>query len=643
MAASLFPGVIVATVVVLGVGGVSGSSLGLYATINGATEHEAHMVTGPARGIRTDEWLVRTPWVLGQLERDRPTRVAGGVGTHDMAVLMDLPTRGWEVVLRPHTAGYWFFGIERGLAIEWWAYFALQMLGVYALLVTLSGRVAVSALAAALVTLSPASQWWTTPATFTTIGYGCLATALALRAHRAGGNRSRVALSALAGLTLAAFLAGLYPPWQIGTALVLLPVVAATVIPDLLDAADRGRVLRSLALVLAVTVGLGGSLFAAFVAQHRDAVEAISATVYPGQRNASKGGGTPLPIVLSATFDSYASSKPFSMVNGTNQSENSSALPLLLPVTCVCLALLVRRRFGASRSSPALIGCLVGGALVTGWMLLPIPSDIGSLVLLTRVPPSRLLLPVGLSGTIALALLVCHLLDTGGRIGWRLLLAAVGLTGAALWWAAGRYTVDGRDIDTWRAGLLVLIVLAGVALSLRRRPLLGLGILVAFTFWQASLVNPVQVGTGPLVTSPLRRAVDAIGAGEPADAGWIAFSADSTVRGTLTAAGVNNLAGVSPYPDYAAWRILDPGLASEDLWNRYTHIEFAVAPAGAPTGFTLLGPDRLSVAVDPCAAALRELGVRFMVAQGIEIGPCVRPLVRIPYGNSYVTVYRSQP
>lgn len=635
-----FPAAVAVVVAVLGLLGLTGSSLGLYASSNGADEAEAGVLSGPSRPIRTDEWLVRTPWVLRQVEHGLPNRLTGGMGTHDAALVYDLPTRGWEVLLRPQTAGYRFLDAERAFAIEWWAFFAIQLLGIYALLLVLTGRIAVSALAASLVTLSPATHWWTTPATFTTVGYGSLATALVLAAYRARTHRGRLLLSALAGLALAAFLAALYPPWQIGVALLLVPIGVSTLLADLRASVDRRRALRSLALVLPTALGIGGGLFGAFLVTHGGAIEAISDTVYPGRRTASVGGGTASSVVLSSTYDSFASEKPFSMVNGTNQSENSSALPLLLPVGVASLALLLGRRLQRSRTSSALLGSLAGGGLISAWMLLPIPAAAGRLLLLTRAPPSRMLLPVGLAGVIALALLTSHMRETGSRLAPWQLLASTGAFGGALAWGAAQYTVDGVGIDPARAALLALAPLAGLALCLCRRPIPGLMVLALFGLWQASLVNPVQDGMGALTDSPLRRAIDVVRRGGQGDEGWIALSADTTVRGTLTASGVNNLAGVSPYPDRTQWRILDPGLDNEEAWNRYAHVSFTVAAPGAAPSFTLLGPDNLSVAVDPCAPALRSLGVRFLVTQGFEIGSCVRPVAKVPYGSSYVVVYR---
>ena len=633
------PAVVVVAVVVLGLLRVSGSSIGLYGTDYGAGEDESGVLVGPPRPIRSDEWLVRTPWVFRQVERDFADSVPGALGRHDADLLYDLPTRGWEVVLRPQTAVYRVLGAEQAFAVEWWSLSALQLLGVYALLVTLTGRPALSALGASLLTFSPATQWWTTPATFTTVGWGCLATACALRAFRSGNGRRRTSWAVAAGAALASFLAALYPPWQIAVALVLVPLAAGVLLSGVRAAADRRAALRSLALTGVVTAAVAVAMFGPFVVGHGDAIADLSETVYPGHREASEGGGTSVAVAFGSAFDSLASDRPYRVANGTNQSENSSTLPFLLPAGAAAGALAARRRWTGSALAAPLAGCLAGGALLTAWMLLPLPAAMGKGLLLSRVPGFRLPLPVGLAGVLALTLVAAHL-SRENRVPWWGVAGGASLFGAASWWAATDYTVDEKSIDLGVAALLAAVATTGVALALSRRPAAGLAVLAGFTVWQASLINPLQQGVEPLTENALRHKVDELRRQSPADAGWIVFSADQTVRGTITAAGVNNLAGVSPYPDRVAWRVLDPEEEAERYWNRYAHIAFEPGPPGETPAFRLAGQDDLRVTLDPCSPALVRLGVRFVVTQGFELQGCGQALARIPHRETYLMVYR---
>ncbi|HET9444134.1 MAG TPA: hypothetical protein VFO65_12470, partial [Acidimicrobiales bacterium] len=629
----VFPGVVLTLVVVLGLLGLSGSSLGRYAVDLGASEGEAGIVAGPARAVRSDEWTVRTPWALRQAELGLPSRVASAVGDHDVAVLADLPTGGWEGVVRPHTLVWRVLDPGRAFAVEWWSYFALQLLGVYALLLALTRRPVLAALGAALVTLSPATQWWAAPGTFTTVGYGCLSAALLLFAVRAPGLRRRLALGGLAGLAGAAFLVALYVPWQIGTALVVGPVVAGALVPPLLDRATRWATVRAALVAGLVAGGVAVALFGAFVIDHREAVGAIADTVYPGRQEPFRGGTVNLAMLWGSALDSFAAQKPLAVVNGTNQSENATALVLLLPVGLACL---VHAQAGRLRAHPVaypLLGSLLGGGVLLAWALLPVPASLGRLVLLGRMSPGRTYLPLGLAGAVAAALLAHYHLVSGRRLRLVPVAAIGGLFAAVQLWAAGVYTVDGATVSLRAATVLVLVVTAGVVLALGRRPVAGLAVLAGFCLWQASLVNPVQRGLDPLTETALRRAVEQVAGDRPQRAGWIAFGGDVAVIGTLTAAGVNTLSAVSPYPDADAWRVLDPDGRFEEVWNRYARVAFVPGPEGGPTEMKLIQPDAFVVTVDPCAPELTALDVEIVVTQDFELSSCTRPLARVSHGD----------
>lgn len=633
----IFPAVVMLAVLVLGLLRLSGSSLSIYATGLGATEDEAGVLAGPARNIRSDEWNVRTPWVLRQAELGFPDEVPSAVGTHDVTVLADLPTSGWEAILRPHTLAYRFLDVSRAFAVEWWTYHAVQLLGVYALLLALTRRPLLSALGSSLVTFSPATQWWAAPGTFATVGYGCLTAALVLWAVGAARPAARLALAVAAGWAAACFLVALYVPWLIGTALVVGPVVAGALVARLADPVGRRRTLRALAVVVPVSGVIAAGLFGAFLLGHRDAVRAISGTVYPGDQAEQQAGTGSPPALLGGAFDYFASGTRVEAVNDTNQSENASGLLLLLPVAVACAAHAARGRFRASPAAYPLIGSLMGGGVLLAWTVLPVPGWAGGLALLTRIPPQRLFLPVALASAVAVALLANYHLSSGKRLGPAPLLAGTGAFAAVQLWAASDYTVDGSGINLGLATLFVLVVVAGTGLALGPRPVVGLAVLAGFCLWQASFIHPLQRGTDPLTDGPVRNMVERVAAGRPAS-GWIVFGGDPLLLGTLTAAGINTLSAISPYPDADAWRVLDPAGEFEDVWNRYTRVSF-FAVAGEPN-FKLLQPDSITVTVDPCDAKLANLGVEFLIAQNAELTGCVQPVDELPYGEGYLKVYR---
>lgn len=638
----IFPVLTLVFITTMGVTRLSGSSVGIYGLSSGESEAEAGVAAGSARPIRSDEWFVRTPWVLRQAELDLPVMASGGVGTHDVAVLGDLPVRGWEGVLRPHALVYRIFDIEHAFALEWWLFPGIQMLGIYTLLLAVTRRPAVSAVASSLVTFSPATQWWWIPGAFLTIGYAALAAGLMLLAIRLrswwGGM-----VAAASAVPTAAFLTTLYVPWQIGTLLVVGPVALGAIVAEVVDAEDRRGMLRHIGAALVVGVGFGGAGFAAFALKHRRAFETIAATLYPGDQPARRGGSVDLRSFWGSALDYFAADGSAAVVNGTNQSENASALVLMVPAALVVFALFSAGQLRRHRSIFPLIGGLVGGCIMLGWMLLPIPASLGRFLLLTRVTPSRMFLPLGLAGVLVVALLISYVSASRASPPRGAALIASGSFAAAQAWAAGHYVVNEAPIRLPLAAAFIAIVSVGVFLSFGSRPVLGLAALAAFSLWQASLINPLQKGLDPLIDNPLRSVIDRLRTERPGDEGWVAFSSDVVIRGTLTAAGINHLSGISPYPDHRSWRLLDPDRQYEHVWNRYAHVSFVTGPAGAEPKIVLLGADSLQVTIDPCAPELEDLQVRFLVFQQAEEPACGRLLARAAHGGGRVSIYERFP
>ena len=626
------PVVAVALAVIVGGLGISGSSVGVYADANRGADDG--VVVGEPRPIRSDEWLVRTPWMLARAAHDFSDELRGGVGRHDMSVT-DVPGGPADVLLRPTFLPYQFLSAERAFAVEWWLLAAVLFGGMYALVAELTRRVGIAIAAALLVVLSPATQWWSNPTPFTTVGYGTAATAVLLVACRASTRRRRILLSAAAGWAATAFAAALYPPWQIGVAVVVLPLAASALTSTWRQQADGRRAWRAMAELLVPGAVVLALLFGSFVFANRSAFETVSDTVYPGERIAESGGGLPLVRILGAPFDYAAAGPTTATVNGTNQSENAGGLALALPVAVAAYG--IAAGGGLRRISVPLL-CVLGSSLVLGaWMLLPLPDWVGTVTLLGRVPPVRMLLPLTVAGALAAALMAqrASTEPPAPLVRW----TSVAVFAGACLWAADTYTVDGVAIVMTTAAAVAAPVVAGVALLLSRRAAAGMAVLAAFTAVQAANIQPLQRGLAPIMDNQLARVASDIEA-EDGGGGWVAFDVGATVRGTLVATGADVVSGVSFYPDEQAWSRLDPDGEYEDVWNRYAHVFFTVAPPATEPVIELLQDDALVVHVDPCAEELRRLGVRYVVSTDGAASACGVDVATVTYQGTALTIER---
>jgi hypothetical protein len=631
--ALLFPLGLVLLVLVLGGLKLSGSSASLYAG------PESGPVAGRARNLRTDEWWVRTPLVVRQVQLGLPDRDQLGVGGHDMGVVSDLPTRGLGGVLfRPHTAPYHVLGIERAFALEWWTMFlALPALGLYALGLAIGMRVLTAALISMLVVLSPFVQWWTGSWTGTSIGYSCLAGAALIAATRARSLYARIALGVAAGWLAACFVIVLYPPTIIPMTLVVGAAVLAVIARSLPPREQRSVWWLRLGVILLIACVTAGVIIGAFYLAHRGALAALAGTVYPGRRRSS-GGAPEIATLFGAPFDLVESTRSAVLVavNGLNQSEASAGLFAVFAVAAAVFADPARFLKQRWRNRGVLLAILAASAVVLAWYLFAIPQGVGRILLFDRVRPERTLLTLAVASALALGVFVDAQRRTGVRPSGRSIAAGTAAFAVPTVWAGLRLEVDGVLAPRWQVMLLAAAFTAGVALALRGSRL-GLWLLVGLFAVSAAMVNPLQGGLTPLVESPSAQLGRELRARPGTGAVLNFWGGDLPARGGLTASGVDLVSGVNLYPNRTAWRILDPHDSQRQAWDRYSNAVWSFGPSGSKPQIDG-HEDTVHVTVDPCDPRLAKLGVRTIVSIEPLAYPCLLETDRRP-GENGKTLY----
>jgi hypothetical protein len=598
-------------VVVLGSLELSGSSASLYA------EHQPNngRVVGRGRPNRVDEWWVRTPMLARQTTLGLPENNQVGVGEHDMGVLLDLPTRGWQVITRPHTFPYHVFGIERAFAFEWWIVFlALPALGLYAFAVVLGVRALTAALVGMIVVLSPVVQWWNVTATGATIGYSLLSSAALIVAVRARSLHARIGLALLAGWLAACLILVLYPPWVVPMLLIAgVGALAAIAVSYPRSSELRRGWWRHLVVIVVVAAGVAGVIVLGFWAVHRAGVQAASNSLYPGQRRSPAGEGD-LGILLGAPFDLIESTRSAAVVavKGLNQSEASAGLFTIFAVATAFFVGAKTVPWRPWRSRIVLLALLGLALLFVGWHVLPIPDIVGRITFLDRVRPGRILLPIAVASALLLGLFV----DSQGRSRKKLrpLPLAAGTLAFAVptLWAGFGLRIDGELAARWQVLLLTAVGTLGVGLALRGARV-GLLILVGLFAVSAATVNPLQQGLDVLLDSPAARLGRELRARPGAGAVLNFWGGDLTVRGGLTASGVDLVSGVNLYPNESAWRVLDPDDSLRQGWDRWNNAIWSPGPPGSEPQIDG-HEDTVAVTIDPCDPRLAKLGVGTIVS-----------------------------
>ena len=610
----LFPAVVIVAFVVLVGAGISGSSVAQLAS----TPAEASgLLMGESRSVRSDEYLVRTPLVVAQQARGLPTTAVTGLGRIDMSVLYDLPTRDWSTAFRPNLWGYSVLPLAQAYAFDWWALSVVLLLGTYALVVVLVRDWRWAVLGAFALWASPFFHWWYLSASLSVVGWAAAGTAAMLASlDPSASARRRWGLTAAAAAAFACFVLAFYPPFQVTVALVL-GAVASGVLARRVVSGELGvrRLLAHLAAISSFVALVG----AAFVITHAAALEAIGATVYPGERR-STGGGAGWPHLVTAWFGrGYLSDGvAYSGTMFTNESEASSFL--LLGVGAL-VALPFLWRVVARPSNPLrepLIGVVVALLLLLVHMFVALPTAAARFTLLDRVEPVRAILGLGL-GSVLLTVMLGVSLRRTRPSRWRLAAAsaAMGLTTAAYVHMLGK-VLQGSGAPLGGRGLwLTVAVAAVVTAAFVWQPMWTLAVVVVAGAAVSLPVNPLQRGLDVLTDHELAEAVlrvDEVRAGGDGVGhdGWITTSFG--LSPVVTSTGVRHLSAVNLYPDEAAWEHLDPDRSEVQTWNRYSHTTWTAGVAGSEPVLSLVQADVVSVTVDLCGPALDRLGVGHVVA-----------------------------
>lgn len=635
-----FPIAVVFGVILLTSLRLSGSSLALYETSSGVSERSAGVVYGEPRPVRSDEWLVRAPWFLNQLKNELPAVHESGFGSHDMAVSGDLPVRSLDLLIKPHHLPSLFLEPSSALAAEWWTWHALMLLGMYALTFVLTRKISIAIAVSILLVVSPSTQWWVASGTFTTIGYGALSTACLLTAFDCQSAKKRLAIAAIAGWLSACFVCTLYVPWIITTSLVLGIICLSTIAYKLSKAEQKRREFSLILGCLGIFFLLSTLFIGAFILKHQEALAAVNSTIYPGSRTSETGGGLKMATIFGSPLDYYSWRVQTAVVNGTNQSENSSGIIFLLPLLILIVGFgFIRKNFWHSRPSVEIAATLMAGGVLLSWALIPIPSIVGKLFLLDRVPPERVPPALTFVSLIALAqFLAMKLVAKTSQEHLVVALAMISFLGVSLI-AASRYQVNGVDISILNAFILISLVSIPTLLLCFGVRTIGMLGLVGFSLLNFVNINPLQRGVAPLIDNPVSKKVVSISKSFSKNDGWLLVEGDIYVRGSIEATGVPLVSGVSRYPDYRAWKILDPNLQYEDAWNRYGHIFVSTGVEGSSPVISSPQGDVIQIVLDPCDTRLRKLNVHVLVTQNLELTRCGNLLDSVTWGNRVIRFY----
>jgi hypothetical protein len=626
-----FPLLLLLPLLALTIMGIHGSSVGMYnRLLFGPAYEDPDLLFGKPQVIRSDEWLVVTPYIVSQANNGYPRVNPDLAYGQDMSLVVNVPYREWSVVFKPHNLAFLVLPLENAYAFQWWFLGYLLIVACYFFILELvPGRKKLAALLSVALFLSPFVQWWYQASVLATLAFSFFALIAFMRLLRTQLPIARAGWMLALVYVLTCFALIMYPPFQIATAL------AAGVFGAgyLIDHARRRGLRSTLPALgfLAAGIVVTGVIVATFFLTRLDTIRTILGTVYPGERVVETTGYPPsllfsthlLPLLQSsARAESYFA----------NQSEASNFLfisPFLL-VPSLYVLILDRRR--GDRMDMPLAFVSVGIAVLTARMLIGGFDRLFALFLLDEVSSFRLLIGIGLLGFIQVALLHRRM-DPGERpppiLAW-----AVATTAGTIFISTG-FLVSARNPGFVSNAFLILALSLAVAaiifLYSTGRFVAATVLLAAFSLGAVFRVNPLYQGLDPLTDSNLTKAMTSATVDDRA---WIVVD-DIALEQVPLGLGLRSFSGTFAYPQLDVWRVIDPGKKQEDIYNRYAHVVF-VSDADS---LELRAPDYFAVPFEGCSRFVTEHKIGYVLSPTLlDDDPCLtlESIVRYPITTLHI-------
>jgi hypothetical protein len=574
-----FPALVALGAVVLIVLNISGSSSGAHWAYFGMGQ-DPNLLIGNPRLIRSDEWFVHQAWVISQIQQGFPSVNQTLPGGMDVTVALEVPVLDWSALFRPHTWGYFLLGADGGLAWEWWIPAIALVSGAYLLTVTyLPTKPITAALIACGLYFTPIFQWWYGTSSLYPAAWAMLAIAAVRWILRDDRLWVRVVWSAVVGWLAVTMVMGLYAPFIIPVLIVFLFCFIGSVLNERpFTRASLGAVAKRVApLIVAGTAAV--VVFVVWISARLATVDALSSTVYPGQRLRLTGQmlerdpfGTWFAGAVWGQSFHYAEG---ATALGPNASESSTVILLALFLVPGLVYFLVKKLRANRTIDWLIVSILFVDLLLLAYLFIPGWDAVAHLLFLDRVPLQRIWIAFAVLLPLTFVVIVREVERAPSRPSiWLPVGTAAGVVvlHGLLLWRIVSVSPEIMEISPLWPVALVGVVAACVLVYVRKAAHFAALALLVSSLVIAANVNPLYVGAFDLRQTATGKAVAEL---EQTESGtWLGVGSQE-VMALLMESGVEAYNGVQIYPPEELWDEVDPSGTYENEWNRLGHIQWA--------------------------------------------------------------------
>lgn len=601
---------------------INGSSVGFWNYVLKDKPKEGILLGSP-KGIRSDEWLVNTPFILNQVQNNFPLE-NDNIGGNKDTLLTNLPIRHYTMIFRPQFWGFFLLDTERAFSFFWNFKIFICFFGIFFLLMLLTkNNFFLSLFGSVWVFLSAFTQWWFSiplPELVGTFSFICLAFIYMIMARKKTIFSLAAVVFVFSSVNFALIF---YPPFQIPLFYLGIAIIAGYFLgnkKDLAGSCKENLKLKITVILLSVFTVLG--VLAHYFVSALPTIQATLNTGYPGRR-VSAGGDLSLVQYFSGYYSVYFNQLTFP-AKFANICEASSFI-LFFPVILLLSGLdFIKQK----RINPLLLALFVYIIVLSIFAVVGLPLTITKATLLSMTLGVRAVLGIGLASILATVIYLSGKKEEKSFWPAIILFAVVGAASVIFGLI---FAGEAPEIITLKRILVIGLTMATLSVLAYYKQKVVFAVLIFALLAPGLIVNPVNAGLGSIYNHKLAGAIKENN--DKKDL-WIVFGS-SALPAYLKANGANVVGGVSYTPNKEVLGKLDPAGLNEDTTNRYAHIGFQEGENEEPT-LKLIQGDSYEISVDPCSERVRSLGVtKLLFAEPPRNGSCLNKIDSVKGGYIY--------
>ena len=544
-------------------------------------EGNSTVLYGESRSLRSDEWLVHTPYYFSQHYNDyKKSSKMMSLSGQDMIIGYNAPVKDISLISKPLTWGYVLLGNEYGLSWYWSLKMIILVLVSFELCrIITKGNDKLSLIGTLLVAYSPALQWWFIPHMTDVFIWSMLLCVLAYHFFTTDKTYIKNIITVLGALALSVFVLALFPGLQVPLGLIAFILFIVFLIRDKKEIKfGKSDIIRIIILVSIVGCILGYTLY-----DSKEAFKILNNTVYPGKRILTGGGSS----IFSLFMNPINIFLPFKDSNVLNNCEVSEFIFLTVPFLIIFFPLI--KGLKKKKEDNTIVGktLVVFICVELLFMIVGFPRWLAKITLFSYI--NRMRLVYGFTSTLFTIWTISMIWKYPKIISLKqkLLSISVFVLGMILYCCMDSSKLEYLPIYAYliEIGFFVLLMISIYQKREKLTTFLFIGLILLSSF----TINPIARGASVIEDSSFAREVKK----SVKDGGYALATEGNIMQQLLIANGIKTINAVNFYPDFKKWKLIDEKGENEFYYNRYAHI--VISLTNSKTKYKKMSGDYIKV------------------------------------------------